>query len=122
MASPLRAAPAELAGWLRFNVPHPGCGLQACTLRQRAGDIRHLDLWLISARRRCQHAPGNLALLPAAVRRAWRRHRLAGPHGRGQHGLIPDEWPLPPTPDAPRRRILFVFTVQNKSVIEGASP
>ena len=69
MASPLRAAPAELAGWLRFNVPHPGCRLQACTLRQRAGDIRHLDLWLISARRRCEHVPGNLALLPAAVRR-----------------------------------------------------
>lgn len=68
MASPLRAAPAELAGWLRFNVPHPGCGLQACTLRQRAGDIRHLDLWLINARRRCQHAPGNLALLPAVGR------------------------------------------------------
>jgi hypothetical protein len=69
MASPLRAAPAEIAGWLRFNVPHPGCGLQACTLGQRAGDIRHLDLWLINARRRCQHAPGNLARPPAAVRR-----------------------------------------------------
>jgi len=69
MASPLRAAPAELAGWIRFNVPHPGCGLQACTLRQRAGDIRHLDLWLINARRRCQHAPGSLALPPAAVPR-----------------------------------------------------
>ena len=58
MASPLRAAPAELAGWLRFNVPHPGCRLQACTLRQRAGDIRHLDLWLISARRRCATCAG----------------------------------------------------------------
>ena len=59
MASPLRAAPAEIAGWLRFNVPHPDCGLQACTLRQRAQAM---------PTRGCEPA-GNLTLPPAAVRR-----------------------------------------------------
>ena len=89
--------------------------------------------------------PGNLALLPAAVRRlgaatGWPDLMVAaGMTDLARPGATPviaparrgfgegwpefaDEWPFRRPGLPPRRRILFVFTVQNESGIEGQSP